>query len=629
MLGPSSKIGALASIVGEGSMTRAVRMLAAAVLLAGVALALGGTVGAKAPPPKNTAPPTISGTAQQGQTLTASVGNWTGQVTAYAYQWLRCNASGAGCAPIGGATASTYVLAAADVGFTIRVAVTASSTSGSATAQSTQTGVVQPPPTPPANTSPPTISGTAQDGQTLTAGTGTWTGTAPIAYAYQWLRCDGSGANCAALAGATASGYVVASADVGSTLRVAVTASNAGGSTSARSSQTAVVVAAPPANTSPPTISGIAQDGQTLTAGAGTWSGTPPLSFAYQWLHCDTSGAACVTIIGATATTYALTMADDGFTMRVAVTATNSAGSASAQSAATAVVVEPGTADPVVAAAGDIACDPSSSSFNGGLGTSSSCRQLYTSNLIVGGGLAGVLVLGDNQYYCGSLTAFQQVYDPTWGRVKSITYPSPGNHEYLTSGGTGCDASNAGAAGYFNYFGAVAAGGWFSVDIGTWHIISLDSNCSDAGGCGTTSPQGQWLQSDLAAHTNMCTLAFWHIPLFSSGGRAASNSQPFWNLLYAAHADVILNGHDHIYERFAPQDPSGNYDPTNGIREFIVGTGGADHTSIATVAANSEVRDTTTYGVLELTLHPTSYDWTFVPDTGSGSFTDSGSASCH
>ncbi len=220
--------------------------------------------------------------------------------------------------------------------------------------------------------------------------------------------------------------------------------------------------------------------------------------------------------------------------------------------------------DPVIAAAGDIACDPASSKFIGGLGTSGNCRQKSTSNLMVNTGLAGVLSLGDNQYYCGSYSAYLKSYDLSWGRLKSITHPAVGNHEYLTSGGsspsTGCDSTNAGAAGYFKYFGSAAgkAGqGYYSFNIGAWHLIALNTNCSSAGGCGVTSPQYKWLQADLAANTKKCTLAFWHIPLFSSGGRANSNSKAFWQLLFSSNADVVLNGHDHIYERFAPQNPSG------------------------------------------------------------------------
>jgi acid phosphatase type 7 len=284
--------------------------------------------------------------------------------------------------------------------------------------------------------------------------------------------------------------------------------------------------------------------------------------------------------------------------------------------------------DPVIAAAGDIACDPTSSSFKSGNGTSNNCRQKYTANLLVNTGLTAILALGDNQYYCGGYAAFLQSYDLSWGKVKAITHPAVGNHEYLTSGGTNCTAN---AAGYFKYFGAAAGSssqGYYSFNIGAWHLIALNSNCSQAGGCGTTSAQYKWLKADLAAHPNKCVLAYWHIPLYSSGGRANANSKPFWNLLYSSNADIVLNGHDHIYERFAPQNASAGADPTRGIREFIVGTGGSDHTSIATVAANSQIRNTSTYGVLRLTLHAASFDWQFVPEAGK-TFTDSGSATCH
>ncbi len=286
--------------------------------------------------------------------------------------------------------------------------------------------------------------------------------------------------------------------------------------------------------------------------------------------------------------------------------------------------------DPVIAAAGDIACDPSSSSFNGGNGTSGACRQRYTSDMLVNGGFAAVLPLGDIQYYCGGYQAWLQSYDLSWGRVKSITRPAVGNHEYLTSGGTGCTSANAGAAGYFQYFGSAAGQqgqGYYSYNIGAWHLIALNSNCSSAGGCGTSSAQGQWLQADLAANQNLCTLAYWHIPLFSSGGRANSNTQALWQILYNNNVELVLNGHDHIYERFAPQSPNGTLDNARGIRQFIVGTGGSNHTSLASIAANSLVRNTDTFGILKLTLHPSSYDWQFVPEPGK-TFTNSGTASC-
>ena len=291
--------------------------------------------------------------------------------------------------------------------------------------------------------------------------------------------------------------------------------------------------------------------------------------------------------------------------------------------------------DPVIAAAGDYGCDPLDPYYNNLQGTTTpdECHEMQTSDLLVAGSFRAVLPLGD-QHYCGSLAEYQQAYDPTWGRLKSISHPIPGNHEYLTDSGSGqaigCDSSNAGAAGYFTYFGATAkpAGqSWYSYDVGAWHLIALNSNCSSLGGCGPTSPQGVWLAADLAAHPNQCTLAYFHQPLFSSGGRASSNGQAFWNLLYAAHADVVLDGHDHIYERFDPQTPAGVADP-NGIREFIVGTGGANHTSIAAVATNSVVRNSDTFGILALTLHKSGFTWNFEPVPGRD-FTDSGSASCH
>jgi hypothetical protein len=278
-----------------------------------------------------------------------------------------------------------------------------------------------------------------------------------------------------------------------------------------------------------------------------------------------------------------------------------------------------------IAAAGDIACPP------GKAVTSQTCQQGSVSDLLVSGDYAAVLALGDVQYYCGSLAAFEQVYAPSWGRVLARTHPVIGNHEYLTSGDVGCSQANAGGAGYFDYFGAAAGTrgeGYYSFDVGAWHLIALNSNCGDVGGCDPATPEGRWLAQDLATHRSRCTLAYWHIPLFSSGGRAARNTQAFWSQLYGAGADVVLTGHDHIYERFAPQRPDGAADAQSGIREFVVGTGGANHTSIAVVAPNSEVRDVTTFGVLELTLSDGSYDWRFRPASGAR-FTDSGRTACH
>src|SRR3990172_4070962 len=227
-----------------------------------------------------------------------------------------------------------------------------------------------------------------------------------------------------------------------------------------------------------------------------------------------------------------------------------------------------------------------------------------------------VFTLGDNVYPDGTAAQFTDCYGPTWGRHKDRTRPSPGNHDYHT----------AGASGYFGYFGAAAgdpAKGYYSYNLGAWHIISLNSEIGYAAG----SAQEQWLRTDLAANNSMCTLAYWHHPRFSSGQHGnSSRSQAFWQALYDFEADVILNGHDHTYERFAPQNPSGQADP-KGIREFVVGTGGAGLYPFPNIQPNSEVRNNTTHGVLKLTLHTTSYDWQFVPIAGQ-TFTDSGSANC-
>jgi hypothetical protein len=287
--------------------------------------------------------------------------------------------------------------------------------------------------------------------------------------------------------------------------------------------------------------------------------------------------------------------------------------------------------DPVIAAAGDIACDPTHQFFNGGAGSSTYCHEIYTSDLLVNGGLSAVLAVGDDQYWCDGAGAFSQSYGPTWGRVKAITYPAAGNHEYYTSGGTDCDTTGKGA-GYFGYFGSAAGDptkGYYSFDVGSWHLIALNTNCNKVGGCGVGSAQEQWLKADLAAHPTACTLAYFHYPLFSSKTPLTAAST-FWSDLYAAGADVVISAHVHNYERFAPQDPNGTYDPAKGIREFVVGTGGMSLEGFpTTVSPNSEVR-ARNFGVLELTLHSTSYDWQFVPDGRNGNtFSDSGSGTCH
>jgi sugar lactone lactonase YvrE len=234
--------------------------------------------------PSNTVPPVVEGTAEEGQTLTATTGTWSGPSLIYAYQWESCESSGAGCSDIEGATSSTYVPGYGEIGKRMRVTVTAENSSGKASATSTASAVVVP--AAPANMSAPTIEGAARDGETLSASIGSWSGTPPLTYAYQWQDCNALGESCVAIAGATSSTYVLEPGDEGASIEVVVTATNAQGTTSASSARTAVVAASPPENTMRPVIAGIAQEGETLTASSGSWNGVKPISYSYQWQRC-------------------------------------------------------------------------------------------------------------------------------------------------------------------------------------------------------------------------------------------------------------------------------------------------------------------------------------------------------
>ena len=272
--------------------------------------------------------------------------------------------------------------------------------------------------------------------------------------------------------------------------------------------------------------------------------------------------------------------------------------------------------DPVIAAAGDIACDPTNSNFNGGNGSSGSCAEKATSDLLLGIAPAAVLNLGDNQYYCGGLAAFQQSYDPSWGRLKSITHPV-GRQSRVpdVAAAPAAMPTNAGGDGYYSYFGCrrrPKGQGYYSYDVGSWHLIALNSNCGDAGGCSATSPQGKWLADDLAAHPNYCTLAYWHIPLFSSGGRAANNSQVVLDGAVQRRRRLVLNGHDHIYERFAPQTRPATRHRHAGCASSSSAPAAPITRRSRPSSPNSEIRNSDTFGVLKLTLHPTSYDWQFI-----------------
>lgn len=230
-----------------------------------------------------------------------------------------------------------------------------------------------------------------------------------------------------------------------------------------------------------------------------------------------------------------------------------------------------------------------------------------------------VFTTGDNAYPDGTTEDFSECYHPTWGRHRGRTRPAPGNHDYHTSD----------AQGYFDYFGDLAgsgATGYYSYDAGGWHIVSLNSEIDmDVG-----SAQEQWLRADLDANPSRCTLAYWHKPRFSSGSRHGSSRSPapLWVALYESGAEVVLNGHEHLYERFAPQSPDGSLDLERGIRQFTVGSGGASSYGFSTPLPNSQARNGSDLGVLKLTLYGEGYTWQFVP-TQAGGFTDTGATPCH
>ncbi len=228
-----------------------------------------------------------------------------------------------------------------------------------------------------------------------------------------------------------------------------------------------------------------------------------------------------------------------------------------------------------------------------------------------------VLTLGDNAYTDGKPEEFAGCYTPSWGRHKGRTRPSPGNHDYNTPG----------AAGYFGYFGRLAGPsgrGYYSFDLGAWHLVSLNSEIETAAG----SPQERWLRADLSRSRLKCTLAYWHKPQFAAADHPlAGDFRALWQALYADRAELVLNGHEHNYQRFAPQTPAGRLDTRRGIRQIIVGTGGRSHETFRTAAANTRSSNTDTYGVLRLTLRARSYAWRFVAEPGK-TFSDSGSGAC-
>lgn len=295
-------------------------------------------------------------------------------------------------------------------------------------------------------------------------------------------------------------------------------------------------------------------------------------------------------------------------------------------------------------AAGDIACGAES--------TSASCKQMETSDLLLQINSTAVLALGDVQYEFGQYSNFLNFYHPSWGRLKNIIYPAVGNHEYGDSVGSSnitpdCDILQSGnpssyACGYFDYFNGKGnlsgrAGergkGYYAVNIGDWRLYVINSNCTRTGapGCAAGTDQEKWLKADLTANPKSCQVMAMHHPYISSDTRdfdSFPNLYDIWNDFYQAGGDLVLTGHSHFYERFAPMNPDRVADPVRGIRQIIVGTGGRNVYGFGTIKPNSEVRDGSTFGVLKLTLNSNSYDWEFKPIAGS-TFTDTGTGQCH
>ena len=293
--------------------------------------------------------------------------------------------------------------------------------------------------------------------------------------------------------------------------------------------------------------------------------------------------------------------------------------------------------DPVViGAVGDMACDPSDSKYLGGAGNANKCAMNRVSSLMLADGrLTAILGLGDYQYDCGDPADYAVSYNPTWGRLDSLMRPVAGNHEYKTGRdlfGSACPSDNSSAGSYFAHFGAAAhttTGGHFSFDLGSWHLVALNGNCgkTGVGGCGPKSPQTKWLAADLAATTQPCLAAFWHQPLFTASTIKGSAYRAWWNVLYAAHTDVVLNGHVHDYQRYAALEPEGGEDPANGITEYVVGTGGEGLNVLNTSVFPQPLVYLKRFGYLRLSLEPTGWSAEFVDS--SGAVADTSSGTCH
>jgi chitodextrinase len=409
------------------------------------------------------------------------------------------------------------------------------------------------------------------------------------------------------LHGSTSSrSYTLSGLACGRSYVITVDAYDLAGNRSGKSTGlTLATSACPPSDTQLPTApTNLRTTSATQSSIAVAWNaGTDNVGVTGYRLYQD--GAFLTTTTGLTYSFGSLTC---GTTYTFGIDSYDAAGNlsssrASLTTATSACPTPPSGGDPIVAVAGDIAGD--------GTGDSATAALLDSINP------TAVITAGDNVYDDGSAAQYAQYYDPTWGRHKAKTYPTPGNHDYQTSG----------ASGYFGYFGAragTAGQGWYSYNLGAWHIIGLNSEVAH----GATSAQVNWLKTDLAGSGARCVMAIWHKPRFTAGNYSdMSEFQPFWDALYAANADVVINGHDHNYQRYLPLNPSGARDDARGLVEFVAGTGGRSHYGIR-ADSRRVTADGGTYGVLKLTLRATGYDWQFIPESGR-TFTDSGSASCH
>jgi hypothetical protein len=370
-----------------------------------------------------------------------------------------------------------------------------------------------------------------------------------------------------------------------------------------------------------------------------TWTASPSGSVTGYHIYRD-GGGSPIGSVNAPTTSFQDTGLGAGTTHTYVVTAFNATTESAPSNEASATTQ--GGVSVTIAAAGDIACNPNDPNYNSGAGMGSlltgSCHQAATADLIGQGSYARVLPLGDLQYDCGSLSAFNTAYDSTWGRFNAKSEPVPGNHEVKGTSDfpaeTGCSST---ANGYFTYFAnhgvTDAAGvngkGYYSYDLGSWHVLAINTQCTLVGGCGAGSPEDTWIKNDLAAHPAQCTLAYWHQAPWSSVTGGVTNTRTFWKDMVNNGVDLVLVGHFHHYERFADLDANGQ-PVTSGARtrEIIVGTGGESEGPFPTPIAGSQVR-IRAFGIIAVTLNSGSYSWNFKPaDTVNGA-TDSGAETCH